>query len=75
MAKPPLLTVDNAKANFDPLTFIEETKKTGTTMSMKLPRKKKFCANFLRHQTHETYVYRNVTGTDDRLSGAGYADT
>ena len=62
MAKPPLLSVDNAKANLDPLTFINETKKTVTNMFMKLPRKKKFCANFLRYQTHEQYAYRTLRG-------------
>ena len=67
---PFVLTVDNAKAYFDPSTLIKETKKTATTMLMKLPRMKKLFADFLRHQTHAKYVYRNVTGTDDRLSGA-----
>ena len=67
---PFVLTVENAKAYFDPSTLIKETKKTATTMLMKLPRMKKLFADFLRHQTHAKYVYRNVTGTDDRLSGA-----
>jgi hypothetical protein len=66
---PFVLTVDNAKAYFDPSTLIKETKKTATTILMKLPRMKKLFADFLRHQTHEKYVYRNVTGTEDRLSG------
>ena len=72
---PFVLTVDNAQAYFDPSTLIKATKKTATTMLMKLPRMKKLFADFLRHQTHEKYVYRNVTGTEDRLSGAGYADS
>jgi hypothetical protein len=42
---------------------------------MKLPRMKKLFAAFLRHQTDEKYVDRNVTSTEDRLSGAGYGDT
>ena len=69
---PFVLTVDNAKAYFDPSTLIKETKKTATTVLMKLPRMKKLFADFLRHQTHEKYMYRNVTGTDDSLSGAVY---
>jgi hypothetical protein len=72
---PFVLTVDHAKAYFDPSTLIKGTKKTATTMLMKLPHMKKLFADFLRHQTDEKYVYRNVTGTEDRLSGAGYTDT
>ena len=50
MAKRPLCSpVDNAKAYFDPSTLIKETKKTATTMLMKLPRMKKLFADFLRH--------------------------
>jgi hypothetical protein len=59
---PFVLTVDNAKAYFDPSTLIKETKKTAMTMCMKLPRTRKICANFLRHQTHEKYVYRTAWG-------------
>jgi hypothetical protein len=68
---PFVLTVDNAQAYFDPSTLIKETKKTAKTMLMKLPRMKKLFADFLRHQTDEKYVYRNVTGTDDRLDIIG----
>jgi prophage maintenance system killer protein len=72
---PFVLTVDNAKAYFDPSTLVKETKKTAATLLMKLPRMKKLFADFLRHQTHEKYGYGNVMRTDDSLSGAGHADT
>jgi hypothetical protein len=55
---PFVLTVDNAKAYFDPSTLIKETKKTATTMLTKLPRMKKRFANFLREQAHEKYVHK-----------------
>ena len=54
---PFVLTVDNAKAYFDPSTLIKETKKTATTMLTKLPRMKKRFANFLREQVHEKYLH------------------
>ena len=47
---PFVLTVDNAKAYFDPSTLIKETKKTATTVLTKLPRMKKLFADFLRKQ-------------------------
>src|SRR5215470_17671247 len=54
--KPPfVLTVDNAKAYFDPSTLVKQTKKTPTTLLTKLPRMKKLFADFLRAQTHERY--------------------
>jgi hypothetical protein len=53
---PFVLTVDNAKAYFDPSTLIKETKKTPTTMLMKLPGMKKRFAEFLRVQAHESYI-------------------
>jgi prophage maintenance system killer protein len=57
--KPPfVLTVDNAKAYFDPSTLIKQTKKTATTMLMKLPGMKKRFAAFLHAQAHEKYLYR-----------------
>ena len=74
MAKHPLLSVVNAKTYFDLSTRITETKKTATTMSMKLPRKKKLCTDFLRHRTHAKYVYR-TSWDRNGLSGAGYADS
>jgi hypothetical protein len=53
---PFVLTVDNAKAYFDPSTLIKETKKTATTLLTKLPRMKKRFANFLREHVHEVYL-------------------
>ena len=53
---PFVLTVDNAKAYFDPSTLVKETKKTPTTLLMKLPRMKKLFAGFLRHQANEQYL-------------------
>jgi prophage maintenance system killer protein len=56
--KPPfVLTVDNAKAYFDPSTLIKQTKKTPTTMLMKLPGMKKRFAAFLHAQAHERYLH------------------
>ena len=55
---PFVLTVDNAKAYFDPSTLIKATKKTATTMLTKLPRMKKRFADFLRQQTHEEYLHK-----------------
>jgi hypothetical protein len=55
---PFVLTVDNAKAYFDPSTLIKETKKTATTLLTKLPRMKKRFANFLREQVHEKYLHK-----------------
>ena len=57
---PFVLTVDNAKAYFDPSTLIKETKKTATTMLTKLPGMKKRFAEFLREQTHPTYLRSRV---------------
>ena len=58
-AKTPfVLTVDNAKAYFDPSTLIKETKKTTTTMLTKLPGMKKRFADFLRAQAHERYIHK-----------------
>jgi hypothetical protein len=53
---PFVLTVDNAKAYFDPSTLIKETKKTATTLLTKLPRMKKRFAEFLRAQADERYI-------------------
>jgi hypothetical protein len=55
---PFVLTVDNAKAYFDPSTLVKETKKTATTLLTKLPRMKKRFANFLREQAHEKYLHK-----------------
>src|SRR5262247_4432905 len=53
---PFVLTVDNAKAYFDPSTLIKATKKTATTMLTKLPGMKKRFAEFLREQTYPAYL-------------------
>jgi hypothetical protein len=53
---PFVLTVNNAKAYFDPSTLIKETKKTATTLLTKLPRMKKRFADFLRDQAHSHYL-------------------
>jgi hypothetical protein len=42
-----VLTVDNAKAYFDPSTLFKATTKTAATMLTKLPRMKKLFAEFL----------------------------
>ena len=53
---PFVLTVDNAKAYFDPSTLFKATTKTATTLLTKLPRMKKLFAEFLRAQVHEKYI-------------------
>jgi len=53
---PFVLTVDNAKAYFDPSTLVKETKKTATTLLTKLPRMKKRFASFLRDQANARYL-------------------
>lgn len=53
---PFVLTVENAKAYFDPSTLVKETTKTTATLLMKLPRMKKRFARFLEHQTDEQYL-------------------
>lgn len=55
--KPPfVLTVDNAKAYFDPSTLIKQTHKTATTLLMKLPHMKKRFARFLERQAQAQYL-------------------
>ena len=55
--KPPfVLTVDNAKAYFDPSTLIKATRKTTSTLLAKLPRMKKRFAAFLQQQANEHYL-------------------
>jgi len=61
---PFVLTVDNAKAYFDPSTLIKETKKTAATMLMKLPGMKKRFADFLQAQVDERHIYK-LSGVDD----------
>lgn len=56
--KPPfVLSVNNAKAYFDPPTLVKNTKKTATTLLTKLPRIKKRFADFLKTQVDERYLY------------------
>ena len=54
---PFVLTVDNAKAYFNPSTLVKETKKTATTLLTKLPRMKKRFASFLRDQANSHYLH------------------
>jgi hypothetical protein len=61
---PFVLTVDNAKAYFDPSTLIKTTTKTTTTLLTKLPRMKKLFAEFLREQTHAAYLRTRVDRVD-----------
>jgi hypothetical protein len=53
---PFVLTVENALAYFDPSSLVKETKKTPTTLLMKLPRMKKRFARFLEAQTDVQYL-------------------
>ena len=53
---PFVLTVDNAKAYFDPSTLFKATKKTATTLLTKLPRMKKRFAHFLRQQERPEHL-------------------
>jgi hypothetical protein len=54
---PFVLTVDNAKAYFDPSSLVKATQKTTTTLLMKLPHMKKRFAHFLREQEKRHYLY------------------
>jgi hypothetical protein len=55
--KPPfVLSVANAKAYFDPSSLIKETKKTATTLLVKLPRMKKRFAHFLEGHADVRYL-------------------
>ena len=53
---PFVLSVENAREYFDPSTIVKETKKTTTTLLMKLPRIKKRFAEFLKSQANEQYL-------------------
>ena len=56
--KPPfVLSINNAKAYFDPSTLVKNTKKTATSLLTKLPRIRKLFADFLKNQADERYVY------------------
>jgi hypothetical protein len=55
--KPPfVLSVQNAKAYFDPSTLIKFTRKSPGTLLSKLPRMKKRFAQFLRDQANPYYL-------------------
>jgi hypothetical protein len=55
--KPPfVLTIDNAKAYFDPSSLIKETKKSAATLLMKLPGMKKRFARFLEEHADALYL-------------------
>jgi hypothetical protein len=61
--KPPfVLTVDNAKAYFDPSTLVKETTKTTATLLMKLPRMKKRLAHFLEAHAGVQYLETYTSG-------------
>jgi hypothetical protein len=53
---PFVLTVQNAKAYFDPSTLIKETQKTPATLLMKLPGMKKRFAHFLEAHANTQYL-------------------
>ena len=52
---PFVLTVENAKAYFDPSTLVKDTKKTKVTLLTKLPRIKRLFSRFLKDQANESY--------------------
>lgn len=55
--QPPfVLTVDNAKAYFDPSTLIRDTKRHGIALLVRLPKIKKNFARFLKEQTDPRYL-------------------
>jgi hypothetical protein len=55
--QPPfVLTVDNAKAYFDPSTLIKQTRKTPSTLLAKLPHMKRHFAAFLHDQANARYL-------------------
>jgi hypothetical protein len=51
-----VLTVDNAKAYFDPSTLIKATKKTPLTLLFKLPPLVREFAQFLKAQADYRYL-------------------
>jgi hypothetical protein len=59
---PFVLTVENARAYFDPSSLVKETKKTPATLLMKLPRMKKRFASFLEAQADGQYLKRDPDG-------------
>jgi Uncharacterized conserved protein len=62
--KPPfVLTVDNAKAYFDPSTVITKTRKHSVAMLYRMPRIKSSFADFLKDQASKRFL-RNGEGGD-----------
>jgi hypothetical protein len=59
---PFVLAVENALAYFDPSSLVKETKKTPTTLLMKLPRMKKRFASFLEAQADGQYLKMHPDG-------------
>jgi hypothetical protein len=59
---PFVLTVENALAYFDPSSLVKETKKTATTLLMKLPGMKKRFARFLEGQAGAQYLEMEPQG-------------
>ncbi len=53
---PFVLTVDNAKAYFDPSTLVKSMKKTTVNLLTKLPRIKLLFSRFLKDQANEDYI-------------------
>lgn len=60
---PFVLTVDNARAYFNPSTLVKQTKKTTGTLLMKLPRMKKRFAGFLEAQANEQYLHKATSAS------------
>jgi hypothetical protein len=59
---PFVLTVENAKAYFDPSTLIKETIKTPATLLVKLPHMKRRFARFLESHADLQYLERSMSG-------------
>jgi hypothetical protein len=59
---PFVLTVENAKAYFDPSTLVKETTKTPATLLMKLPRMKRRFARFLESHADAQYLETSTSG-------------
>ena len=53
---PFVLTVENAKAYFDPSTLITGSKKTGVAMHFNMPRLKSYFAEFLQAEANPKYL-------------------
>jgi hypothetical protein len=53
---PFVLTVENAKAYLDPSTLITKTRKTSIAMLYRMPKIKRYLANFLKEQADPKYL-------------------